>query len=58
MVVELRHLRHDAEKFFGGPFFDPLIRTLLYVVVASLICLVLGYAVAYYVARLGGRARA
>jgi spermidine/putrescine transport system permease protein len=43
---------------FAGPaaFWQPvLVRTLLYVAAASLICLVVGYAVAYYVARYGGR---
>jgi spermidine/putrescine transport system permease protein len=46
-------------KFFGA---DPvyraaLIRTLVYVVSASAICLVVGYAVAYYTARHAGRWR-
>ena len=37
-------------------FYRPaLFRTLIYVPIASFICLVLGYAVAYYVARYGGR---
>ncbi len=37
-------------------FYRPaLLRTLIYVPIASFICLVLGYAVAYYVARYGGR---
>ncbi len=43
---------------FIGPaaFWQPvLVRTLLFVLVASLICLVVGYAVAYYVARFGGK---
>ena len=37
------------EKFYAGDriYFDPLVRTLLYVAAASLICLVVGYAVAY-----------
>lgn len=39
----------------GGVYFDPLIRTLEYVFTASAICLVLGYAVAYYTARFAGR---
>ncbi len=38
-------------------YLDPLVRTLLYVGIASLICLVLGYAVAYYTARHAGRWR-
>jgi spermidine/putrescine transport system permease protein len=45
------------ERFYGSAaFYQPaLVRTLVYVPVASLICLVLGYAVAYYVARYAGR---
>ena len=48
-----------AEKFYAGDriYFDPLLRTLLYVAAASLICLVLGYAIAYYTARHAGRWR-
>jgi ABC-type spermidine/putrescine transport system permease subunit I len=44
-------------RFVGSDaFYRPaLIRTLVYVFVASAICLVVGYAVAYYVARHGGR---
>ena len=47
-------------RFFGdAPFWQPvLIRTFLFVGAASLICLVLGYTVAYYVARYGGRRKA
>jgi ABC-type spermidine/putrescine transport system permease subunit I len=50
----------DTLQRFTAPgadgFYRPaLLRTLLYVPIASLICLVLGYAVAYYVARYGGR---
>ena len=45
------------DKVFG--IFRPVyIHTFVYVVVASAICLVLGYAVAYYVARFGGRRKA
>ena len=46
---------------FVGPaaFWQPvLIRTLAYVAIASLICLVVGYTVAYYVARYGGKRKA
>jgi spermidine/putrescine transport system permease protein len=44
-------------RFFGNAaFYRPaLYRTLIYVPVASLMCSVLGYAVAYYVARYGGK---
>jgi len=47
------------EKFTAGDriYLDPLLRTLEYVFAASLICLVLGYAVAYYTARYAGRHR-
>jgi ABC-type spermidine/putrescine transport system permease subunit I len=44
------------EKFGpGGIYVDPLVRTLEYVIAASLICLVVGYAVAYYTARFAGK---
>jgi spermidine/putrescine transport system permease protein len=39
----------------GGVYFDPLIRTLVFVFAASAICLVIGYAVAYYTARFAGK---
>jgi spermidine/putrescine transport system permease protein len=41
----------------GGIYVDPLVRTLEYVVAASAICLVIGYAVAYYTARFAGKRR-
>ncbi len=46
-------------RFYSGDriYLDPLIRTLLYVGAASFICLVLGYAVAYYTARHAGKWR-
>jgi spermidine/putrescine transport system permease protein len=46
-------------KFTGGDsiYLDPLVRTLVYVASASAICLVAGYAVAYYTARHAGRHR-
>ena len=40
-----------------GPFAPTYLRTFAYVAVASALCLVIGYAVAYYVARHGGRRR-
>jgi spermidine/putrescine transport system permease protein len=48
-----------AEKFYAGDriYLDPLIRTFLYVGAASLICLLIGYPVAYYTARSAGRFR-
>lgn len=47
------------QKFYVSPavYQEPLLRTLMYVVSASAICLVLGYAVAYYTARYAGRYR-
>ena len=50
------HTSEALEKVFG-PFSSTYIRTFVYVVVASAVCLSLGYAVAYYVARYGGRRR-
>jgi ABC-type spermidine/putrescine transport system permease subunit I len=46
-------------KIFGSnPFMQPtIIRTIEYVIVASTVCLVVGYAVAYYAARHAGRYR-
>jgi ABC-type spermidine/putrescine transport system permease subunit I len=47
------------ERFYAGDriYLDPLVRTLLYVGTATLICLVLGYAIAYYTARHAGKWR-
>ncbi len=43
----------------GAAFAAPIaLRTLLYVVVASLLCLVIGYPAAYFVARFAGRRKA
>ena len=39
-------------------FTEAFVRTFAYVAAASLLCLVIGYAVAYFVARYGGRRRA
>ena len=46
-------------KFFVGDriYLSPLVRTLVYVAAASLVCLVIGYAVAYYTARYAGKQR-
>jgi spermidine/putrescine transport system permease protein len=45
------------QKFYVGDaiYQGPLLRTLVYVASASLICLVLGYTVAYYTARYAGK---
>ena len=40
-----------------GPFWPTYVRTFTYVLIASAICLTIGYSVAYYVARFGGRRR-
>jgi ABC-type spermidine/putrescine transport system permease subunit I len=48
------HLTEGLDKTFGI-FEGVYVRTFGYVLVASAICLVLGYAVAYYVARHAGR---
>jgi len=45
---------HDI--FGSGSFAGPIVlRTILYVAIASLLCLVIGYPVAYFVARFAGR---
>jgi ABC-type spermidine/putrescine transport system permease subunit I len=51
------HFSETFSKIFGADaFFQPaILRTLLYVLSASLLCIVIGYAVAYFVARYGGR---
>jgi ABC-type spermidine/putrescine transport system permease subunit I len=47
-----------SHMFGANPYLRPtIIRTLLYVVVASSICLAVGFAVAYYTARHAGRYR-
>ncbi len=52
--------RQVIGRFIGpAAFWQPvLIRTIVYVALASMICLVLGYTVAYYVARFGGKRKA
>jgi ABC-type spermidine/putrescine transport system permease subunit I len=51
------HFAQTFGKMFGADaFFQPaIVRTLLFVFIASVICIVLGYTVAYFVARFGGR---
>jgi spermidine/putrescine transport system permease protein len=51
--------KYLAEEFHlvTGEFRAVELRTLLYVIIASALCLVLAYAVAYYVARYGGKRR-
>jgi ABC-type spermidine/putrescine transport system permease subunit I len=50
------HVSEGLGKVFG-PFRETYVRTFLFVVIASAICLAIGYTVAYYVARFGGRRR-
>lgn len=50
------HLTEGFDKTFGL-FRQVYVRTFWYVLLSSVICLVLGYAVAYYVARYSGRRR-
>jgi len=45
----------QIERIFGGIYKATYLRTLLYVVTASTICLLIGYPIAYFVARYGGR---
>jgi spermidine/putrescine transport system permease protein len=50
----------DTLRKFYGPdaiYQEPMIRTFVYVALSSLICLVVGYAVAYYAARFAGKYR-
>jgi spermidine/putrescine transport system permease protein len=48
------YLTHVASDAFGSSS-SVYLRTFLFVLVASTVCVILGYAVAYYVARFGGR---
>jgi ABC-type spermidine/putrescine transport system permease subunit I len=50
------HVSEAVGKILG-PFRASYVRTFMFVVIASAICLLLGYTVAYYVARFGGRRR-
>jgi spermidine/putrescine transport system permease protein len=54
-----QYLTDVLGKIFGAnAFLQPaFVRTLAYVFIASSLCLVIGYAVAYYVARFAGRLR-
>ena len=54
-----QYLTDVLEKIFGANAFlrPAFVRTFVYVFIASSICLVIGYAVAYYVARFAGRWR-
>jgi spermidine/putrescine transport system permease protein len=54
-----QYLTDVLGKIFGASAFlrPAFVRTFVYVLIASSICLVIGYAVAYYVARFAGRWR-
>jgi ABC-type spermidine/putrescine transport system permease subunit I len=56
---EFGNFTATIQKFYAGDavYQAPLIRTFVYVFAASAICLVLGYAVAYYTARYAGKYR-
>jgi spermidine/putrescine transport system permease protein len=56
---EFGNFTATIQKFYSGDavYQAPLIRTFVYVFAASAICLVLGYAVAYYTARYAGKYR-
>lgn len=41
--------------FFGGPFGEVAIRTLVYVAVACVLCVLIGYPIAYFVSRRAGK---
>jgi spermidine/putrescine transport system permease protein len=45
-------------RIFGGIYQQVYLRTLAYVAVASVACLLIGYPIAYFVARYGGRRKA
>jgi spermidine/putrescine transport system permease protein len=45
------------ESLFGGPLGRTAVRTLVYVAIASALCVLLGYPVAYFVSRRAGRWR-
>jgi spermidine/putrescine transport system permease protein len=52
--ANLSHVLHDL--FGGGAFAGPIaIRTIIYVGVASVLCLLIGYPAAYFVSRFAGR---
>jgi spermidine/putrescine transport system permease protein len=54
-VGYLREVLDDIRH--GGPFLTVFLRTVAYVVIAMLLCLIVGYPVAYYAARHAGRWR-
>jgi len=45
------------DNVFGGFYMDPLIRTFLFVGIATTLCLVIAFPVAYYTARYAGKRR-
>jgi len=50
-------LSNTVADTFGGQFGPVFVRTLAYVVISLTLCFLIGYPVAYYVARYGGRRR-
>jgi spermidine/putrescine transport system permease protein len=51
-------LTEQLHKIFGGVYQEVYLRTFAYVAMASFICLLIGYPIAYFVARYGGRRKA
>ena len=45
----------QVSRIFGGVYQQVYLRTFMYVIVASAVCLLIGYPIAYFVARYGGR---
>jgi spermidine/putrescine transport system permease protein len=52
---DLTEFRDVLSDVFGGVYTGAYVRTFGYVAVASALCLLIGYTVAYFVARYGGR---
>ena len=51
-------LTEQLHKIFGGVYQEVYLRTFGYVAMASILCLLIGYPIAYFVARYGGRRKA
>ena len=51
-------LTEQLNKIFGGVYQTVYLRTFAYVAIASVLCLLIGYPIAYFVARYGGRRKA
>lgn len=51
-------LTDQLHRIFGGVYQDVYLRTFGYVAMASVVCLLIGYPIAYFVARYGGKRKA